>query len=1416
MIALRSGGFDVNAKDQEGKTGLMGACLLGSTNMIRILLEYPETDVNARDPQGNTALMLTCAYGLLDPVIELMSHEKIDLEVQNENGHTALMEAASGGYVDIVNYLVSHGSNISIHSNEYKETALTLAAYKGHLEVVRVLIAAITNYETIPEELHTALMEASMDGHVDVAQLLIDKGAMVNMPPDNFESPLTLAACGGHVELAMLLLKRGANLEEVNDEGYNALMEASREGHEEMVALLLTQGAKPNVLTEESKETALCMAASVGNLEVVKLLLLKGADVNLGASTPLMEASAEGHVDIVALLLRSNAKINLVNSQGDTALSLACDIGNLEVVKLLLSYKADVNHGNKEGRTPLMKAAYNGHLDTVSMLVHSGARVNQTTHCNDHTALSLACTTGHKQVVELLLLSGADDKHRLKDNSAMLLEAARCGHKEIVQMLLDWDKCHSSCEPVQPPNLHAKGELLPSMKQLPPEQHPAAVKKLPPVKVSPKQKNSKPQKNTKSKPNEPKPAVEEAAVITNCKGVGNLQNGKLVPSGPAFDYLKGRELSSLPYSCQNVDELVDDVKEEDVDGEEIDYDDIEDEVTNDPKELAKKEFTSKNMTRLVRLKKAQHDEMTRLMCRQAQMSARMARISQNSLFAPMSSVFFDKLTELKNQKRTARKATAEDGGKDATASSIWLTDFAKRIVKENAKKEKGGPKELVFPTDEATLKKIAVIYALPQSPRDYILNSRNGNSPYIYISNHIVSSIFCILFRYYFMPNVRQTMLSDDTILDDLYSEMFAMIKNQILKSSQVDWLKDRFQLIKELSQKRFYDFENMTEDDENSLVDHTMMKAFRSKVNVEDYDLIVPGYVLFKYLTVYDLKLPHPMPPTKLGALGEHFSKVVHFRSHCNVINNAQNIDLPVVELFRGPEPPSEEDNLDTLWPLYSRAYMMKRPIYKTVVKMVDGPQDLSQQKGNPSIVGSSSTITNEQAVLEQQAVPPTAATETVANAANPVVGSVADDPDAAETKIRPEKRKRIIGYDYSEMQLPINPNQLIFGMVGNQMVPLTYLNDTLFEIFKKMALSFFFANQADLNHNLKLMPPELRKLIVLPDINLATVAKNNMYMNDDELSMTSSQEDLSLLMSSEQQNIGDNLAEFVAESEAPNNAEVVVGEADEAETLEKKPASTVPKNFDLSDSITRESFCRAFPELAHLRQDELQLGPSQSTSTTTDKKEIAPLKPLDLSDRYDENNVKMQHLANEIFKVAEKKGGSLLVPTSNIQSIAMHLQSFAAQPRHMLPYVKPNEMEMIFDLLNLPMPGSEEFSPCDEVEYFPSNVADVVLSGDDEDYEYEEDEEEEDGGGGGEVAEEGEGNEHQEEQTADSDPAAAADQSSRKRKSEVASASLPERRPEDEMTKYNHMTEEELRNELLKEKAILEGKCLGNCVKV
>lgn len=71
-------------------------------------------------------------------------------------------------------------------------------------------------------------------------------------------------------------------------------------------------------------------------------MIKAGADIELGASTPLMEAAQEGHMELVKYLLENNAHVHAQTQTGDTALTYACENGHTDVADLLLQYGADL------------------------------------------------------------------------------------------------------------------------------------------------------------------------------------------------------------------------------------------------------------------------------------------------------------------------------------------------------------------------------------------------------------------------------------------------------------------------------------------------------------------------------------------------------------------------------------------------------------------------------------------------------------------------------------------------------------------------------------------------------------------------------------------------------------------------------------------------------------------------------------------------------------------------------------------------------------------------------------------------------------------------------------------------------------------------------------------------------------------
>jgi ankyrin repeat protein len=82
--------------------------------------------------------------------------------------------------------------------------------------------------------------------------------------------------------------------------------------------------------------------------------------------------------------------------------------GDIEAVKQHLAAGTDVNAWDDSGWTPLIHAAEGGHKEIVELLIASGADLNAHIHLAGSTPLHYAALFGQKEIAELLIAKGAD------------------------------------------------------------------------------------------------------------------------------------------------------------------------------------------------------------------------------------------------------------------------------------------------------------------------------------------------------------------------------------------------------------------------------------------------------------------------------------------------------------------------------------------------------------------------------------------------------------------------------------------------------------------------------------------------------------------------------------------------------------------------------------------------------------------------------------------------------------------------------------------------------------------------------------------------------------------------------------------------------------------------------------------------
>ncbi|KAF3013504.1 hypothetical protein E8E14_006812 [Neopestalotiopsis sp. 37M] len=229
-------------------------------------------------------------------------------------------------------------------------------------------------------------------------------------------SPLHMTCELGHTEIAEWLIDQGAALEEIVHTEIrgkriikNPLCCACWFGHVNTARMLLERGANP--CPHQVTEGPVLIACFRGNVELFLHLRLGGASLWEVSATQdtCYHLIAQGEsLDLVQLelllahLIPAIPWINKVNSQQETALTMACRLQKLVVVDLLISYGADVNARAGDGSTALIAACSRPDKAIVELLLRRGADVSAT-NATGQNAFHTACFYYQHKIVEFLI-----------------------------------------------------------------------------------------------------------------------------------------------------------------------------------------------------------------------------------------------------------------------------------------------------------------------------------------------------------------------------------------------------------------------------------------------------------------------------------------------------------------------------------------------------------------------------------------------------------------------------------------------------------------------------------------------------------------------------------------------------------------------------------------------------------------------------------------------------------------------------------------------------------------------------------------------------------------------------------------------------------------------------------------------------
>jgi len=197
-----------------------------------------------------------------------------------------------------------------------------------------------------------------------IDNLLHTNPALCQQKTSHDISPLLLACYYHKHQIIKIILQ---HIQEIN------IWEAAAAGLTDVVSELLEES--PELLNAFSEHgfTPLGMATHFGNVEIVRYLLLKGADANLPSQNgyhvyPIHAAVGSNFEEIAKMLVEAGAEVNVFQASRMTPLHTAAQNGNVELLILLLENGAQVEIKNDFGKTAADLAAEKGFVEIAKIL----------------------------------------------------------------------------------------------------------------------------------------------------------------------------------------------------------------------------------------------------------------------------------------------------------------------------------------------------------------------------------------------------------------------------------------------------------------------------------------------------------------------------------------------------------------------------------------------------------------------------------------------------------------------------------------------------------------------------------------------------------------------------------------------------------------------------------------------------------------------------------------------------------------------------------------------------------------------------------------------------------------------------------------------------------------------------------------
>jgi len=310
-------GSDLECKDSHGFSPWNWACRSNRPSMLQTLTRESDSrfprdfDIVYHD---ELPLHQAVSHGSMD-AIRLLMKQKHTLEAHDRNGDTPLHLAVRSQSRQVMDLLLSH-PQIDVNCKDLAgNTPLWLSTHlscdavtERLLEEPRVNLNFVGGYgdiQTPSTSLHHAVLRPDTGA---LQRLVAVPGIDVGRCAAG-QSPFALACAHGRIDAMKVMLRLDCVDINASGLGHPPVCQAVESGQVEAVCLLVQQGGRLQInrRTMTGHDTALCIAARDGSLDLVRALLCHGQiDLNLenrSGQGPLALAAQRAHLNVVEALL---------------------------------------------------------------------------------------------------------------------------------------------------------------------------------------------------------------------------------------------------------------------------------------------------------------------------------------------------------------------------------------------------------------------------------------------------------------------------------------------------------------------------------------------------------------------------------------------------------------------------------------------------------------------------------------------------------------------------------------------------------------------------------------------------------------------------------------------------------------------------------------------------------------------------------------------------------------------------------------------------------------------------------------------------------------------------------------------------------------------------------------------------------